>query len=62
MNEIKEDEKENVFISFRFYGGYHNLMYYEEEISVEKFFNEEKNKILIKIPNCRTQYFINYFN
>ena len=62
INEIKTDAKENVFISFKFYGGYHDLLHYEDGISVEKFFNEDKNKILIKMPNCRTQYFINYFN
>ena len=62
INEIKAEEKENIFISFRFYGGYHDLLHYEEEISVEKFFNGDKNKILVKMPNCRTQYFINYFN
>jgi hypothetical protein len=62
INEIKTYVKENVFISFKFYGGYHNLLHYEDGISVEKFFNEDKNKILIKMPNCRTQYFINYFN
>ena len=62
INEIKPVENEHIFISFKFYGGYHDLMHYEEEISVEKFFNENKNKILVKMPNCRTQYFINYFN
>ena len=61
INEIKHDQNENIFISFRFYGGYHALMHYKEEISVEKFFNGDKNKILIKMPNCRTQYFINYY-
>ena len=62
INEIREGQNDNAFISFKFYGGYHDLMHYEEEISVTKFFNEEKNKILIKMPNCRSQYFINYFN
>ena len=59
-NEIKENE--NIFISFKFYGGYQDLMHYQEGITVQKFFNEDKNKILIKMPNCRPQYFFNYFN
>ena len=59
MCEIKENE--NVFISFKFYGGYHDLMHYQEEKTIQKFFNEEKSKILVKMPNCRAQYFINYF-
>ena len=59
MCEIKENE--NVFISFKFYGGYHDLMHYQEEKTIQKFFNDEKNKILVKMPNCRAQYFINYF-
>ena len=56
------NEEENVFISFRFYGGYHDLLHYQEGTTVQKFFNEEKNKILIKMQNCRPQYFFNYFN
>ena len=59
-DEIKEED--NIFISFRFYGGYHDLMHYEEDISIDKFFNEKNNKIMIKMPNCRPQYFFNYFN
>ena len=59
-NEIKEED--NIFISFRFYGGYHDLMHYEEDISIDKFFNEKNNKIMIKMSNCRPQYFFNYFN
>ena len=57
--EIKENE--NVFISFRFYGGYHDLLHYQEEMTIQKFFNDDKNKISIKMPHCRSQYFINYF-
>ena len=37
-------------------------MHYEEDISIDKFFNEKNNKIMIKMSNCRPQYFFNYFN
>ena len=59
--EIKDNKDSNIFISFKFYGGYHDLMHYEEDITISKFFNEEKNKIIIKMPNCRPQFFFNYF-
>ena len=54
-------ENDNIFISFKFFGGYHSLIHYEENNTPEKFFNNEKNKILIKMEHCLTQYFINYF-
>ena len=59
--KIKDDKDSNIFISFKFYGGYHDLMHYEEDITISKFFNEEKNKITIKMPNCRPQFLFNYF-
>ena len=54
-------ENDNIFISFKFFGGYHSLIHYQENISQEKLFNGEKNKMMIKMDHCRTQYFINYF-
>ena len=54
-------ENDNIFIGFKFYGGYNSLIHYEENNTPEKFFNNEKKKILIKMEHCLTQYFINYF-
>ena len=54
-------ENNNIFISFKFYGGYHSLIHYNENNTPEKFFGGEKNKKIIKMEHCRTQYFINYF-
>ena len=59
-NKISEDD--NYFISFHFYGGYHSLIHYKENITPSKLFNNEKNKIVIRMEHCRTQYFINYFD
>ena len=49
------------FISFKFFGGYHDLIHYQENIEQSKLFNDEKNKMIVKMEHCRTQYFINYF-
>ena len=54
-------ENQNIFISFKFFGGYHSLLHYQENITPSKLFNE-KNKMLVRMDHCRTQYFINYFN
>ena len=54
-------EKDEIFISFKFFGGYHNLIHYKENNEIAKLFNEEKSKMVIKMDHCRTQYFINYF-
>ena len=54
-------DNDEVFISFKFFGGYHNLIHYQENNDIAKLFNEEKNKMVIKMDHCRTQYFINYF-
>ena len=58
-NNIGEDE--NIFISFKFYGGYHSMVHYQENVDNDIFLNEEKNKMMIKMDHCRTQYFINYY-
>ena len=54
-------DNDNIFISFKFFGGYHSLIHYEENHTPEKLFNNEKKKMVIKMDHCRTQYFINYF-
>ena len=58
----KITEKDNIFISFKFFGGYHDLIHYQENTTPSKLFNNEKNKMIIKMDHCRTQLFINYFN
>ena len=59
-DKIGEDEK--IFISFQFYGGYHSLIHYKENITHSKLFNDNKKKIVIKQDHCHTQYLINYFD
>ena len=54
-------ENDMISMSFKFFGGYGNLIHYQENITPTKLFNE-KNKIIIKMEHCRNQYFINYFN
>ena len=58
----KITEKDDIFISFKFLAGYHELIHYQENTSPTTLFNNEKNKMIIKMEHCRTQYFINYFN
>ena len=58
----KINRDDNIFISFQFYGGYHSLIHYKENITLSKLFNNDKNKIVIKQEHCRTQYFVNYIN
>ena len=55
-------ENDKISISFKFFGGYNNLIHYQEDMTPTKLFNNEKNKIIIRMEHCRNQYFINYFN
>ena len=54
-------ENKEYFLSINFYGGYRNLLHYNENITSEKIFDKNK-KIIINKNNCRPQLFINYFN
>ena len=58
---IDEYFKNQTNIDFLFFGGYQDLIHYNENISIDKLFNNN-NKILVKADLCRPQYFINYFN
>ena len=55
------DENDKIFMSFKFFGGYHSLIHYQENMNIDELFNGKKNKMLIKMNYCRMQYFINYF-
>jgi len=54
------NDGDNIFISFKFFGGYHSLIHYQENLTPKKLFSE-KNKLLVKMDHCRTQLYINYF-
>ena len=61
-NKTNDDSENNLFISFQFYGSYHNLIHYKENTTYKELFNDKKNKFVIKQDHCRTQYFINYID
>ena len=54
-------DNDNILISFKFFGGYHSLIHYQENLTPKKLFSE-KNKLLVRMEHCRTQLYINYFN
>ena len=60
---LDENDSENkeYFFNFIFYGGYRNLIHYNEKTTSEKIFDKNK-KIMINETHCRPQLFINYFN
>ena len=53
-------DEDNILISFKFFGGYHSLIHYKENLTPKKLFNE-KNKMIVRMDHCRTQFYINYF-
>ena len=62
LDEKFNEATEDITLSTKFFGNYHDLIHYQDNITVNTFFNNESNHIILKMDHCRTNYFINYYS